>query len=130
MALTIDPKTRPAPLPQDERNAIAAELAGMRGAFAAAKAADALEAAGADEKTRAAALANVNFSPAPPKVPEKATRYTVVLRTPLPSAAGPVPAMRADKVTWDRAGVWLRIDGGDGRVFVPYNNIGCLQDDQ
>ena len=126
MTLSVNPPPKKPGLPDEDRAAAMAELGEMRRQMAAARA---MEESDKDRGARAPALADAVFAPAQPAA-QKASRYTVVFRTPVPSGNGPVPAMRADKLTWDKAGVWLRVDGGKGRIFVPFEAIGCIQDDE
>lgn len=66
---------------------------------------------------------------APAAEPAPPPPYQVVLVHELASPGGPVRALQAHKMSRDRDGVTLRLQGVPGRVFVPWANIRILQDD-
>jgi hypothetical protein len=68
-------------------------------------------------------------APAAPPVDVAPPPYQVVLVHELASPQGPVRALHASKMSRDRDGVTLRMQGVPGRVFIPWCNIRILQDD-
>jgi hypothetical protein len=122
MLSTKAPPSPPkAPIPEADRAAALAELDEVRKQFAAAKA---LEDADADRGGRAPELENAAF-----KTAQKRPRYIVQMLTPIPNGQGSIPAMAGENLEWTDHGIWLRVAGRSGGIFVPYSTIGCIDEE-